>query len=41
MIEEIKEIRKNSKKRDFNELANDDRETKLAPKYEDSKLTRM
>jgi len=35
MIEEIKEIRKNPKKRAFNELVNDDWGTKLAPKYED------
>ena len=41
MIEEIKETRKNPKKRAFNELANDDLETKLAPKYEDPRLTRV
>jgi hypothetical protein len=41
MIEETKETRKNPKKRAFNELANDDWETKLAPKYEDPRLTRV
>ena len=41
MIEEIKEIRKNPKKRAFNELANDNWETKHAPKYKDPRLTRV
>ena len=41
MIEQTKETRKNPKKRAFNELAIDDWETKLAPKYEDPRLTRV
>ena len=41
MIEEIKEIRKNPKKRAFNELANDAQENEWMPKYEDPRLTRV